>query len=343
MPDVTLKQVLANSPNLFPLNYDRSADAVQFIALSRDQYESASFLDARLLSPSVKTAWTPWGEVAAAAAELPRSCHFIFHISHVGSTLLSRLVGHHPALFSLREPSTLRTLVDGWTADDADWSRVHFDQRLSVILGLLSRTYEAGQIAVIKATSFVGEMAERLMQEVPDSRALLMYVPPESFLKGLLDGAMSDIAGRATSRQSRLKRRLGCDQLPVKPESPGESVAMSWLSEMLALDAAARNFPGRALWFDFERFLAEPETALSRALTHFGATPDAAAAILARPTMKQYAKATEHPFDARKRAMLLQQSEQRHAAEIRRGLAWLDRMSATVPQIHTFMTEPLRG
>src|SRR5262245_23446235 len=89
---------------------------VGFRRTTRSEYESASFLDTRMSGPRPFDARVPWTDVDRAAAGLPERCHFLFHISHVGSTLLSRLVGHHPKLFSLREPAILRTLADAHLA-----------------------------------------------------------------------------------------------------------------------------------------------------------------------------------------------------------------------------------
>jgi hypothetical protein len=333
-PGVPFGRLLTSSPALYPVAVDPRADAVRFIRLTQAQYAEASFLDVRLLAPGVPSAWGPWAEVRAAAAGLPLRCHFVFHISHVGSTLLSRLLGHHPALFSLREPAVLRDLADvDFTLDrpGCPWDRAEFDDRLSVYLALWSRTFGEGQTAVIKATSFVAELSSQLMGRVAGSQSVFMFVPPLTFLKSLLDGAMSDITAAAGRRLERLHRRLGAPHWRLAELSSGECVAMSWLSEMFALCATAARFPDRVFWIDFDRFLGAPEPGLEEALRHLGAgdAGDAAREILSGPTMGRYAKAPERRFDARAREQLLRRSEERHAAEVRKGMGWLDRAAAT--------------
>lgn len=338
MADATLRQHLTASPALYPVAQDLRADAVRLVRLTKSDYEAASFLDTRLLSPELASAWGPWVELHEGAAGLPERCHFIFHISHVGSTLLSRLLGHHPALFSVREPAILRDLADAYfTLDQPDtlWDRAEFGVRLGVYLGLWSRTFEPGQVAVIKATSFVGEMADHLMARVAHSRSILMYVRPRAFLQALLGGAMSDVERLAGQRLSRLHRRLGEAAWRTEDLSAGERVAMSWLSEMVTLRACAARFPTRVLWLDFDDFLAVPESGLVAALTHFG-LPDAVEAarlILAGPTMGRYAKAPAYAFDARHRAQLLRQAEQQYHNEIERGTDWLGRAAAAFPVV----------
>src|ERR1043166_9880868 len=89
-----LAAALGRSPELFPHSYDVGADSVSFIRLSEDNYRRASFLDARILgrqSFGRTVAW-PQLQAAVAASRLEEGCHFIFHIGHTGSTLLSRLL-----------------------------------------------------------------------------------------------------------------------------------------------------------------------------------------------------------------------------------------------------------
>jgi hypothetical protein len=332
----------AATPALYPMAIDPRADAVQFMTMTEADYAAASFLDARMLPPGTTGAWAPWADVLRAAAGLPVRCHFIFHISHVGSTLLSRLLGQHPSVFSLREPAVLRTLADAHLAlgqPTAPWGRAEFAERLGVFLALWSRTFRRGQTALIKATSFVSEMAEHLLERVADARAIVMYVPPPTFLRALLGGAMSDITGQAGKRLARLHRRLGTPHWRLQDLSAGESVAMSWLSEMFALHAAGARFPDRVLWIDFDRFLGAPGAGLAAALGHLGvAGADAAAErILSGPTMSQYAKAPAYRFDAQVRERLLRQGEEQHASEVRLGMDWLDRAAVALPPVRAVL------
>jgi hypothetical protein len=278
----------------------------------------------------------PWAAVRNVAAALAQRCHFIFHISHVGSTLLSRLLGHHPALFSLREPAILRKCAEIHGAlgtSNCPWSRAEFDSRMAVFLALWSRTFHREQTAVIKATSFVSEMAEYLLEHVADARAICMFVSPETFLKSLLGGAMSDITSKVEQRLERLHRRLDGPRWRAGELSAGECVAMSWLCEMLALHSGASRFPERILWVNFDRFLQSPQTILPTCFRHLGVSEDFTVSILAGPTMSQYAKAPTQNFNATIRNQLLQRDAVRHASEIQRGMDFLNRAVNTCPEV----------
>jgi hypothetical protein len=308
----TLRDALSASPSLFPFNMEPNGNSVQFVSLAEADYREASFLDNRMLKPNVRYANIPWTELSVASHNLPIHCDFIFHISHAGSTLLSRLLGSHPSCFSLREPSILRMFAQGAFLD-----------RLDLFLGLWSRTFNSSQRALIKATSFVSDIGLELMTRVLDARAILMYVPPETFLSALLDGSMVDVASQAESRLQRLQRRQFLTGLSVDSLSPGECVAMSWLSEMTCLSEIASQFPTRTLWIDFDRFLEQSETMLSQSFSHLGLVADSAA-YLRESTMQRYAKKPEVNYDAAFRSKLLDASRQKFHSEISRGLAWLE-------------------
>ena len=333
---------LRETPLLYPIGLDFKADAVQFIKLTAEGYEAAGFLDRRMITPGMPTAWGQWKPVAEAAHGLPERCHFIFHISHVGSTLLARLLGGHPELFSLREPIVLRAFADAQLqlgTAECPWSPAEFEKRLGIFMGLWSRTYDPSRRSIIKATSFVSEMAEMLLARQSDARAILMYMAPRVFLQALLGGAMVDIDSRAESRLMRLKRRIPSADWSVAAMSPGERVAMSWLSEMMSLDAAALRFADRIYWLDFDRFLAASEAQFQATLQHLGVNADrgVAASILAGPAMHRYSKATQFEFDANSRATILRESQEKHAAEVAKGEEWLERAAASCPQVRSLL------
>jgi hypothetical protein len=327
MTAVSWPSHLRASPELFPIDLHPPSDAVALIPLSRVDYEKASFLDTRL---DRRPALTPaFADLAQAAEGLPVACDYIFHVGHVGSTLLSRLLGTDPRVFSLREPLALRTLAQG----DA-WSEAERDRRLAVFLALYSRTWLAPQRALIKATSLVSEVAAVLLGLAPGARALMMTVRPETYLATILGGPNSraELAAAAPARLARLDRRLG-RRTRLEELSEGELAAMSWACEMTALAAAEAAHPGRAAWIDFDAFLADPRAGLTRALTalHGQAPPDAVERLAASAYFQRYSKQPEYPFGPEVRRDVLAAARQEFAGEIARGLAWLDMAAAQPP------------
>ena len=73
---------------------DPAAGMVRLVAMGREAYRAASFLDDRLLQQPVDAQIVPWPNVEdAMSGALRHDARWIFHIGHVGSTLISRLLG----------------------------------------------------------------------------------------------------------------------------------------------------------------------------------------------------------------------------------------------------------
>jgi hypothetical protein len=311
-----------------------SVGAVEGASLDEDAYRRASFLDDRVLEDRA-VSLASWADLSASAPPV-RATHFIFHVGHCGSSLLSRLLGEHPALFSLREPALLRDLAQGRLPEDA----------LEVLLGLYGRVWQPGQTALIKATSFVSEIGPALMARA-GGRALLLGVTPPAYLRGILAGPNSRQEARALAdaRKARLERRFGRG---FRAHGEGEAIALAWLCETAALQALADAYPQACLRLDFERGLANPAAWLVEALRHLQVEPQALdlQALIDGPLMRRYAKGPEHAYDADLRAAVLAKAARDHADTVRAGMDWLQRAAradARVARILTVSAEVARA
>jgi hypothetical protein len=315
---------IVNSPAWLPL--EAGADgSVALVRLDEAAYHAASFLDRRLLEAGYAESSCTLRVIETAAARLSPPASYIFHISHVGSTLISRLIGMHPNLFALREPALLRTIA---TATGEEGGAL----RLETALALLGRTWRSGQRAVVKVTSFVSELAAGVLAGNPRPTAIFMFAQPLSFLCGIFAGAASRSETRrlAPARLERLRRRLALPELRIDPSSEGELIAMTWACEMSALRQAADRSPAQVLWVDFDAFLAEPLAQLTAIFRVLGESPrlEEIERLLGGPVMRQYSKAPEHAYDGALRRALLLEARREHAAEIGRGIEWLQQLSA---------------
>src|SRR5260221_4228759 len=126
---------------------DPSAGTVRLVAMNRDSYREASFLDDRLIQQPVDAQIVAWPEIESAMArDMRGDARWIFHIGHVGSTLVSRLLGEIDGVLALREPRFLRDLA--LCPPDV---RTRY---LRPVPKLMSRTFAARELACVKATSF---------------------------------------------------------------------------------------------------------------------------------------------------------------------------------------------
>lgn len=332
------EEEIAGSPLWYPLEMLPDA-SVRLVRLDEAAYLGASFLDQRILALGYRQASCAASLLEGAAARLAPSAHYILHTGHAGSTLISRLVGAHPGFFSLREPALLREFAGGGQPSVA--------LPLRAAQALLSRTWRPAQRAVIKVTSFVSEIATALLGGPERPAAVLMCTSALAYLRGILAGANSRLECRqlAPARLERLAQRFEPSGWRPQPRSEGEYIAMSWLCEISALQRAALGLASQVLWVDFDVFLNEPAAGLDAIFRALG-KPLAAAdveAILVSPLMRQYSKAPEHPYDAALRREVLASADVEHAAEIRRGMVWLQAASDRDTTIAAAITAPLRA
>jgi hypothetical protein len=335
-----LARRMTGGPTYFPHTLDLAADRLLFVELSEAQIAEASFLDQRLLTKESKGGWAELGDVLARAELLTRDdAQWIFHIGHVGSTLVSRLLGRLPEVLALREPLLVRSLADmavAREAIDARWSPTETDARVGTLRRLLARTFRPEQRAMIKATSFTSEAAPMLIGA--EGQALFLYTSLDTYLRTILAGEASrrELAMLTGPRLARLARRI--DDVPWRSWalSEGERCALGWATEMLSLRAAADALPpGAVLWLDFDDVLARPAEALASIAGHFGLALSAAdaARLAADPLMQRYSKAPEHAYSAALRRDVLARAEREHGEAIGAGRCWLAAAAARYPEM----------
>ena len=345
--DAELARRLAAGPQHFPHTLDLAEDRLLLLELSEAQIAQASFLDQRVVTPQTRGAWAGLNAALAAADPGARDdAGWIFHIGHVGSTLLSRLLGQLPQVLALREPLVLRELADvvrRTSEPDAPWDPARIDTRIAGLRRLLSRTFRPEQGAVIKATSFVSEIAPRLV--APGARAVLLHASPQSYMRTILAGpeSLREAAHLTGPRLLRLARLM--DDMPYRAWSLGlgERVALGWAVETLSLQVTADALPpGDALWLDFDALLADAAPGLARTATHLGLAlaPDAAERLARDPLMSRYSKGPEHAYGPDLRRRLQAQAAREHAGPLADGLRWLDVLARSHPALARAMGDP---
>ncbi len=342
----SLSAQLSLSPDAYPQKIDFVRDAALVVRLDASAYRTASFLDDRILGPATTGAWIPFARVAEAARRVTRGrpVHFIFHTGHVGSTLVSRLLDETEAVLSLREPLPLRTLADAHDAlgrADSLVSDAQFDLALATFTMLWSRGYPRTSAVVIKATSSAGRLAPSLLEHYVGSRAIYLNLATEPYLATLLAGQNSpiDLRGHGPERIRRLQSVVEEPLRPLHAMSVGELAAMSWLAESHSQHEAVARFPGRVVAIDFDAFLAHVPEDMARIVGHFGLPADSRylGAVGRSPALTRYSKAPEYAYTPEVRAEILREARRDHRDEIRKGLAWLERLAHANPAVATLV------
>ena len=300
---------------------DPNAGLIRLVEMSAQDYRDASFLDDRMFDRPRISHLLKWDEISMPSGARG-DARWIFHIGHVGSTLIARLLGELDGVLSVREPRALRDL----TFFPAE-VRTQFTPTLQK---LFARTFAPHQAALIKATSFVSEIASELL--TPDQPAIFVYATPRNYIAGILAGENSrkELAALAESRDARLAGR-GIQLPPAQNEA--DVAAAAWACEMTALESVGELLLGPIAWTDFDMMLQDPAkwlAVLSGALRVPASTTELAA-IADGPLMRRYSKATEHEYSPQLRRDVLAEAGARHRTNIESALAMLDAAAETAP------------
>lgn len=281
--------------------------------MDRESYRSASFLDDRLLKEPVDSQIVSWTAIEDSISDGMRSdARWIFHIGHVGSTLVSRLLGELDNVLAVREPRLLRDLA--LTPADVR------GRYIAPTPKLLSRTFEKSEKACVKATSFASEIAPELVP--PGERALLMFATPRNYIGSILAGenSLGEMRLLAGSRAQRLNSR----QIYLPGQNDAGLAAAAWACEMTALEQSAERMGDRKiLWMNFDQMLGEMDLALTSVANFFGFDTRLVGEIANGPLMGRYSKALEYEYGPNLRRELIAEAAERFSNEIEGALAML--------------------
>lgn len=310
MSSVPSPQDIAADATWLAQALDVHAGLARFIRMNREAYRTVSFLDDRMLQQPVVAHVLPIAGIAKTLASSGRTdARWIFHIGHVGSTLVARLLGELPGVLSVREPRSLRDLALCPAGKRAELA--------PTFQALMSRSFAVDQFAVVKATSFVSEIAAELVP--PGERALFLFARPRAYIEGILAGenSVKELHVLAEQRDQRMSHRVG--PLAEARRSNAHLAASAWACEMSSLEQAAEAMHNqRILWQDFDRMLGGMAEALREAARFFkiATTETELAAVAGGPLMRRYSKALEYEYSPALRAELLADARQRNRAEI---------------------------
>lgn len=337
---------LGRAPDVFVQDIEARSARLHLVQLTEDQYRHASFLDQRILTGGIPAQWADWHVVATAANGLPPmpGPDYIFHIGHVGSTLLARILGDHPGVFALREPPWLRTLAaasaEGSLAGALP-SPITPVSAVQTLSKFTARTFRPGQKALVKATSFASELAPLLLPASPNAKTIGITTSPQSHMATLIAGAnnMTEVQHLGPSRLARLKRRVPAFDVSWSTLTTGERLAATWLAEMTSISQALSIAGPSAMALDFEVLLKDPPLALHTVLVHLHgqADPKVVASLAASAHFSRYSKEQSFEYSPQLRVDMLTQAWRTHADALRGGMHWLNAKVRAHPEINRML------
>jgi hypothetical protein len=304
---------------------DPRAGLVRVVEMSLEDYRYASFLDDRIFREerARNADLLQWPDIANAQPSDARTdVRWIFHIGHVGSTLISRMLGELDGVLSLREPRALRDLTFFPPEVRA--------QFIPTVRSLMSRTFSVDQVATVKATSMVSQIAAELVGSA--GKALLLFANPQVYILTILSGDRSpnELQALGTYYAERAKTQ-GID---LAANNQPEIAALVWACEMTALEETAEKLAaGFVQWQDFDAFLSAPAAALSEIAGFFELTADEAQIrdVAAGPLMTRYSKALEYEFGPDMRRRRLNDAAMKHGPSVNAALAMLREAAEKAP------------
>ena len=197
---------------------------------------------------------------------------------------------------------------------------------LEIALAAHGRSFHAGQKCMIKATSTCNALIQPIARTIPDARMLLLYVPLENYLAGMLgkQTPAKDLQGHAALRLQEWQAITG-EAFPLDTNAMSEAqlAVLAWLTSMARLAHAGEAFSDRCLLLDFDLYLAEPEQGLEQLSSFFGLQDHYTDILRAWPEVSLgYSKQPDQPYSAFNRNRTLARGRTQRTAEIQAGLDW---------------------
>ena len=326
----------------YPLfRLDLRARQAQVLEFLPEDYRRAAFLDERALGQRpIAGANFPLDQLRRHLLHRPGNpvaMHWLFHIGHCGSTLVSRLLDQQPGVLGLREPLPLLELaaIRMEVEDPAlRFDRAEYRGALDLVLALLARGFADTRAVLVKPTSVVLNLAGDILSAPPPSQAAFLWIDLESWLCLMLRSPDLCLAARqqAPARIRDWQRFSGEHGTAVTALADPELLAMSWLVEQLRWMELCRRpeMAGRLLALNFDGFLADPRAGLARLLDHYRLPVDEARidAALDSGLMSVYSKDARQVFDGSTREREIREAGSRFQHEVRAGLDWAKRKLA---------------
>ena len=308
--------------------YDEVADGFRFVHAPREVHRECTFITDEHLPDVDKYDLISRAELAQMPLQTA-PVHFIFHSAYCCSTMMARAFDIPGVSMGLKEPVILNDMI-GWRRRGAD------NRKLAAVLDksldLLARPMGDDRAVIIKPSNICTPLAIPALKLRPESKALLLYAPLESFLQSI---AKKEMWGRIWVRDvliGTLKDGYavgGFSQEELLQLTDLQVAAIGWLSQHAAFAKIIETIgPDRVRTLDSDSFLANQETTLS-ALNQFfnlGMNGKLIGETLDGPAFNSHSKLDQATrgaiFDAQARQEEQSQMAALHGAEIDMVAQW---------------------
>lgn len=336
---------LVHDPEVFPHQLDTINRQLLLVRLGEDKVREAAFLDQRVLGGQESGAWVPLDRVLGLAGPENHPRGLILHCGHVGSTLISRLLGELPQAWSLREPLLLQALASEARVSGTALARLRTSELhalLALSQRLLAKAPPSHPDVIIKHTSLTANLAPWLLGLPQPPAIVCLWIPLVDYLATMLRQPSLRASVRVAAGEwiKDLVPTLGASTPVLGECNDAELTALNWCAAQFAFAQTRALAPDKLLGLDFSEFLQSPEQHLESLARHFGIehTERDLGLALCSPWMRRYAKDSRYPFDAAEHARELDAVKSRLADEIATGLQFAQRLWQRLPMADAFTT-----
>ncbi len=328
---------LFRSPALFVRQFDFQRRAALLVPMTRQTYRDSTFLDQRTQAAGEAGVTVPIRTLATLAnrhAPPARPVNYLFHTALCGSTLISRCLDLPGKSFALKEPGPLHQIACihrdrpagrpiPVRVDDAT-----LDQALGLSVTLLARTWEPGELPLIKPSDTCANLIAPLTATNTNTRAILLYHRIDDFAVAMLkaDSRRSYLRGMIPRAAADLRDVTALAAIDPAPLSDAEAAAYVWLSLMHMYLDASRADHQNTRTLDASVFFASPGPTLAAIARHYrlNLAQREIDKIIRGPGFLADSKDPTKPFDREAYDAQRRAHKDGLSGEIAAARAWLD-------------------
>jgi hypothetical protein len=319
-------QTLFHSPEWYPLTIDLHREVLTFIQLLPESYQEYVFLSLKSARRrGLEVHEVRLDDVLLAAANTPATqprVHYILHTAYCCSTLLARYFELLPGCIVLKEPHLLAQIAL------AEGQAARWQDTFELVARLLTRTYQANEMAVIKTHVPCNTLGQKLLDQ--NARATITFlVPPlRAFLLAVLKSKDRRQRVRSWSRHLARVAAQPPQLAAISPDSltEGAAAAYWWMSNRFLCEQLCSPVnSSRVLVLDAERVADFPRETIRMVTALCGLNLDdkQLEAIANHPTVHQYSKDPSRPYDADVRRQEIVELERCWGAEADAAIDWM--------------------
>jgi hypothetical protein len=268
---------------------------------------------------------------------VPTIVHHIFHGAFCCSTQLTRYLEMLPHCFALREPAILTQLAvarQNYFAHrdhvDGGPKKQQWESNLCLCIKLLTRTYTAEDVVVIKPSDRCNSLGTELLKRDARSRILIISIKLRSYILGVL---------KREGRRSWIRYRLKGWKADVQPYQAlseinentaklhdAEASAYLWLiNRLFWKELVASSESNRVRIIDGDEIALEPRKALPKVADLFGLqlSESLLDQMLESSVVGHYSKDTSRSYSIEDREEELAGAELHFGHEADRAVDWI--------------------